>query len=633
MMDAYLEEANGNANDVYDRLSDYELELIDTELFRVSGNDPASMRYYLENYHVINTKGEDEPPALQTIYPFKESQEILWADFEYCIANKIPVWWILLKARQVGWSTMIQAMIFYRTIFNRLMSSLVIADEKVRSGWIFDMSRLAYDSLPFWMRPEIQYEVKNDHIKFDRKDPGERQRHPGLRSTLYCDAANKPTGSSRGFTLHCLHASEISRYSNPKILSSDIIPAVPRNNPLTIACLEGTAEGRNYFYKDLWDSAMKGRSKRWRPIFTAWWQEKTYFLPFANKDEADAFVPSDDEMDLILKIKDEYQYTLSPEQLNWRRDLAQFYEDTEKDADKVEQEYPSYPESAFRISGTCFFPKKKLFMIEKRDVRKPIWSGFLKPIRNADGKEVPEFTRHADHKEAPLWIWDFPKKNEIYYLAADPGHGVEGADFSAVSVWLIPKAPLEPYYQVAEFQGTISPTDFAKLVAMLGEYYNWCELAPECNTITTVITDLINVHQYPKIYRWRRHDKLKGRYTNYLGWETNQKSRNYMMDRFRSLLVQGLLRIKSSRLIDECFSFVDDETGRYESSDKTHDDCLFAAMICVACMLDFDPSLVSSTAPNEDKSAEGKPKSDFQNSDYSEEDHELATAANSFDCL
>jgi len=622
-MDAMLEETDGDISLVYDSLTPGDISALDTELKRVSGNDPVSMRYYLENYHLINTKGENEPPRLQTLSPFKESQEIIWQDFIYCIDNKIPVWWILLKARQVGWSTLIQAMIFYRTIFNPNMTSLVIADERVRSGWIFDMSRLAYDYLPYWMRPEMQYEVKGDHVKFDRKDSEERRRNPGLRSTLYCDAANKPSGSSRGMTLHCLHASEISRYNNPRIISSDIIPTVPRNNPLTIACLEGTAEGRNYFYKDMWESAMSGRSKRWRPLFTAWWQEKTYFLMFRDEAEKAAFIPNEEERTLISKIQDEYNYPLSMEQLNWRRDLGQFFEDTEKDFDKVEQEYPSFPESAFRISGLCFFPKKRLMIIEKRDVRKPIWQGELKAIKR-DGKEIKQFVRFVDPEEAYLWVWEFPKTGDIYYLGADPGHGVEGKDYSAISIWRIPKHPLEPYSQVAEVQGFINPTEFSKLIAMLGEYYNNCEVSPECNTITTVITDLLHVHEYPQIYRWRRHDKTKGKFTNYFGWETNRKSRNYMMDRFRSLMLQDKIIIKSRRLIDECYSFVDDDTGRFESSEDTNDDCLFSAMICVTCMLDFDPTLVAPLSINQEgeDSDSSKPKGEHHNTDYSLFDEE-----------
>lgn len=613
ILDEHLEECGGDIKKAVSTFKTYHLELITPEIDKVADNSPAAIRYYLENYHVINTKGEGEPPRLQSLCPFKESQEILWADFEYCIANKIPVFWILLKARQVGWSTLVQAMVFYRTIFNRLIKSLVIADEKVRAGSIFSMSRLAYDNLPYWMQPEIQYETKDDQIKFDRKDKDERMRNPGLNSTLYCDAANKPSGSSRGMTLHCMHASEVSRYNDPSILSSDIFPAIPKNNPLTVACLEGTAEGRKYFYRDMWEAALKGRDKRWRPIFTGWWQEKTYFLPFRSDKERKEFIFNEDELDLQKKVEDEFGYTINPEQMNWRRAEGQAYEAIEGDFDKVEQEYPSYPESAFRTSGKLFFPKKRLNAIEKRYVRKPFWYGEIEPAME-DGKEIKRMIKYQDMYDSGLWVWEMPEVGQIYYLGADPGHGIPDADRSAICIWKIPRHPLHPYVQVAEYQGYADPTKFAKMISMLGNFYNECEIAPECNTITQVIADLLNIHSYPSIYRWRRNDKLKGRFTNYFGWETNVKSRNYIMSRFRTTMNQDLIVIRSSRLIEECFDFVDDGTGRFESSDQAWDDTLFSAMIALSCAMDFDPSLVAQAQIPKEKS-----NKDYQNTDYAPE--------------
>jgi hypothetical protein len=200
---------DGDVKMCWDNLLPEESETLNMELTRIHGNDPASVRYYLENYHVIATKGDEYgPPELMTLYPFWESQEILWEDVELSWEEKIPIKWILLKARQIGWSTMVQAMIFYRTVFNELTNSLVIADERIRSSHIFDMSRLAYDCLPWWLRPEIQYEVHGEFMRFDRRDKRERLERPGLRSNFFVDSANKPTGSSRGFTLQNGHLTD-----------------------------------------------------------------------------------------------------------------------------------------------------------------------------------------------------------------------------------------------------------------------------------------------------------------------------------------------------------------------------------------------------------------------------------------
>src|SRR5712672_4061937 len=80
-------------------------------------------RYYLENYHVIQT--EDE--GFKTLYPFWDSQEIFYSEImEIVIAGK-PVKVLVLKARQLGLSTISEGLIFHRTIFNRAINSLIVA--------------------------------------------------------------------------------------------------------------------------------------------------------------------------------------------------------------------------------------------------------------------------------------------------------------------------------------------------------------------------------------------------------------------------------------------------------------------------------------------------------------------------
>ncbi len=86
------------------------------------------------------------------------------------------------------------------------------------------------------------------------------------------------------------------------------------------------------------------------------------------------------------------------------------------------------------------------------------------------------------------------------------------------------------------------------------------------------------------------------------------------MSRFRTTINQDLIIIRSSRLLDECFDFVDDGTGRFESSDDSWDDSLFSAMIGLSCAMDFDPSLVAQQQIPKEKS-----EKDYQNSDYAPE--------------
>jgi hypothetical protein len=629
-MDRRLALAKGNVGTALANLTPDERRTVQTELAKVSGWGPDSVRYFLENYFVINTKGEDwEPNQLQTISPFKEPQEIFWADFEYCWSNKIPTRWILLKARQIGWSTLVQATLFQRVIFNKNFKALVMADELVRSNSIFDMSLLAYNNLPYWMRPEMQYANRGKGIfKFDRKDEELRSIRPGLNSEFTVDAGNKPQGSSRGMTLHSAHISEFGLFRNPRIVTSDILPAIPKRNPLVVCVIEGTAnEGFNQAYQDMWDMAQRGKGL-FRPLFAAWWAEKTYSKPL----HGELFEFSKEETELAVKVKEEYGHVVRPEQMAWYREQADQFEATEGDRDRMEQEFPSYPRSAFRSAGLCFFPRKKLSHIEVRDVRKPAWFGDM-TFTEEEGKAVPTLVKYPKEMmgEAPLWIWGFPKSSELFYLASDPAQGIPGKDFGGIQVMRVPKKPGERIEQVAEYQGYADPRTLAKIVVALATTYNMAEVAPEANAMTAHLEYIIHVAQYPKIYRWRRADKVTGHWTNFLGWDTNHKSRNDIMSLFRSLLIEDTMLIHSSRLMKECQTFIDDGTGRYEANpDKGfHDDILISAMICTYCLFHMDPNLfrvVDAEPPRND----GRSK---QNTDWSLFDEETATATNDFALL
>lgn len=633
-LDHRLISCNGDVALLKSRLTLDEQESIDVELHRASSPDPASGRYFLENYFVINTKGESAAQELQTMYPFKESQEVLWDDFEFCWKNKLMTWWIMLKARQIGWSTVIQGLLFQRVIFNRLMKILVIADEWNRTNNILGMSILAYNNLPFWMRPEVQYANRGKGIwHFDRKDDEARIVNPGLNSTLYSDAANKPSGSSRGFTLHGAHMSEFGLFRNPRIVTSDIIPALAKGNPLVISVVEGTAdEGHNAAYKRMWEEAMKGKGM-FRPLFAGWWKEKTYCKPFPLQVEEEEFLFSPEETDLAKKVKDEFGHAITKEQMSWYRQQADQFEATEDDRDRMEQEYPSYPRSAFRSSGKCAFNRKRLTQIEISDVRSPIWFGDL-TFKVEGAKETPVFdrwgpTRRPDgsidrtgQARAPLWIWEWPNSKDLYYGASDPSQGIPGRDNSAAAIWRVPKRLGERIRQCLEYQGYANPATLAKIMVTMGKFYNKCEISPEANIMTEHLQNIIHIHKYPNLYRWRRQDKITNHWTTYFGWETNHKSREDLIARFGALMLDNQLEIKSQRLLDECNLFIDDGSGRFEAAGGTHDDTLFASLICVYCLREFllglDPSLLATA---EEPPLENT-KKDFSNTDYSLEDKE-----------
>jgi hypothetical protein len=156
-------------------------------------------------------------------------------------------------------------------------------------------------------------------------------------------------------------------------------------------------------------------------------------------------------------------------------------------------------------------------------------------------------------------------------------------------------------------------------------------MAPECNNMTEHIGNILHIHKYPKLYRWRRQDKTKGRMTNFFGWDTGtHKHREDLINRFKSLMMDDSLEIRSSRLHNECLSFVQkDDAVRFEATGGEHDDALFAAMICCYCLMELDPRLYQ-VLDNEQIPVPGMGK---HNTDFSEYDNEVVGGVASYQML
>src|SRR5215472_4491273 len=149
LLDYFFEKSKRNPIAAYSDMPDYCRKFADDELARCAV-DP---RYYLENYHVINSKIE----GFKTLAPFWDSQEVYWDSIEvYLLTPTGQLKVVVLKARQLGISTVTEGLNFWKTIFSEGCNSLVVAQEQGQADYLFQMCRTAYDYLPWWLRPEVR---------------------------------------------------------------------------------------------------------------------------------------------------------------------------------------------------------------------------------------------------------------------------------------------------------------------------------------------------------------------------------------------------------------------------------------------------------------------------------------------
>ena len=618
-------QAGNDLRRAWSTLTSFESEFINTEIQKCT-----DFRYYAENYHVIGS--EDE--GFKTLWPFWDSQEIFYEKILSLQQKNKPAKVIVLKARQLGLSTVSQALIFHKTIYREGCHTLVVAQDPGQADYLFGMARTAYDSLPWWMRPEARYEAKGRYLVFDRKDPMERLVNPGLKSEIFVEASNKMSGVAVGRTIHAAHLSEISNWPNDEVLAEEIFPTMNASDELAI--MESTARGRKNFWHRFWEKSWKGETS-WTPVFIEFFRVKKYSTPIP-KDVI--FKETKEEIGIREKVLKNTGIKVTEEQFYWRRNKMREFSALQGNEWKFYQEYPqsSWIE-AFQGSGICAFNRKKLQTILETQCVCPFWYGEidleikgekrkpkLKLVELYDKDSKGRFCNRKEDVLLPdqtgfggrLRVWEIPEEGESYYIGADVAHGVQGGDFSVVQVIRIGHA-MEPDVQVAEWRGWMNPGPFGHVVCAMGYWYNEAQISIECNDVGQATNaEVMRIIQYENLFRWKHYDKVKNFITDFFGWFTSSKTRPLIISKFREYMDDNMIVIRSEDLIDECFDFSSaDVGGRFEGQD-TNDDLVMAFQICLFCAHDSEWGTQASMAPKKTpEEIQSLKRRDFANSDYS----------------
>lgn len=367
-------------------------EQIHSEEARLMGENPFNLVRY--GFLTIKTKSK----GMQKLYPNTVQAKFIDTIEKLFFSGK-PVRILVLKARQMGISTIIEAMIYAFTSRMKGINSFVIADDLEGANYIFEMQKMYQEYLDKHLKPRIKHSNEKK-LAFS-----------GLQSQILIDTAdNKNIG--RKFTIQFSHLSECSRYTRPlpEILSG-LGHAVP-NSAGTMVFLETTANGYEEFY-DLWISALNGKSD-WIPLFYAWHEFPEYQLPLEGGklypiDNVRFATPLEKENFLMDEQVITKRYGLTQEQLNWRRwDLVN---NCSGDINKFNEDNPSCvsgdtmvstnPTGIFEIQDTKI--NDKITHLHKNGIRNTVI------LRTKSGRILTVTNEHHIH----LPIGEFKKVGEL----------------------------------------------------------------------------------------------------------------------------------------------------------------------------------------------------------------------------
>lgn len=451
-----------------------------------------------------------------------------------------PVRFVILKARQMGISTVIEALIFWYTATHKNQSATIVAhlDDAARN--IYEMFRRYYDnSLPMF-QPKLKYNTKKD-LTFEVLGS----------QIMTASAESKEVGRSR--TNQIIHGSEIAFWSNGQELVAGLLQTVPmRAN--TMILFESTANGIGGYFYETWQAAKSGDSS-FKPVFYAWYDADEYRItPPAN------YVPTGRGREVMDK------YKLSADQAYWyETKLREFG----NDYDRMRQEYPSNDMEAFIASGRPRFDINKLLEYEQRAVK----GEFILLSQNDKGDWLTEPV-----EKSPLQIWKYPERLGQYVIGGDVAEGLEHGDYSVLTV--IEKRNMEV---VARWRGHCDPDVLGDLADQLGNYYNKALIGIEINNHGLTTTQRLKDTKYPNLYnREVGYDKdLYMLPAATLGWKTDLKTKPLMIDYLAQAIREQSLIDHDMTFIREAMTYVVDENGRTNAQEGCFDDVVISTAIAL----------------------------------------------------
>ncbi|MBE6649381.1 MAG: DNA packaging protein [Ruminococcaceae bacterium] len=505
--------------------------------------NPKNAGQYIERFLKIKTK-DNKIKNLKLNQSQKKLYETVKREHE---AGK-PVRIIILKARQMGFSTATEALIFHSTVTRENVNSQITAHTGESTSNLFNMSKLFYDELPPIMKPLLKASNAKELIfENPTKNQNEKKILPGLRSKIKCTTANA-SGVGRSDTLTNLHISEYAFWEGDKRSTlTGLMQAVP-NLKGTMVIIESTANGYDDF-KRLWDSAVSGESD-FVPLFFPWFEMKEYRM------KASDIILTEEEKEL------KKAFCLDDEQIAWRRWCIK--NNCGGDVRKFREEYPSTPEEAFIMTGECVFDKEELLKNISR-MKEPLDVGRFE--YSYDGMKITDF-HFSKENSGEIKIYEHPKKGVPYVIGGDTSGN--GSDRFAGQV--IDNVTGK---QVAVLCHKYDEDMYARQMYCLGMYYNKALIGIETNFSTYPVRELERLG-YPKQYVRESVDNYTHSVKKSYGFVTNSKTRPLLIASLVSAVRDAPENVTDRATAGEMLTFVYNESRRPEAAGGAHDDLVMA---------------------------------------------------------
>lgn len=419
---------------------------------------------------------------------------------------------LILKARQLGISWVVCGYVLWLCLFRTNQTALLLSKGKGEAKELVDRVQKLYDRLPGELRALLPDQVKDN--------TGELKWANGSR--IMSLAATR--GAGRTYTAQIAVLDELDHMTWGREVYTSVYPVVEAGGQLV--CLS-TANGAGNLMHTLWDQARAGRNA-FRRVFLPWWARPGRDAAWYGRTVANAHDPR-----------------------------------------VVRQEYPANDVEAFLATGHVRFEPEWVaaqLPHARRAPRPPrSWGPAMKVRRGWDGLDPGLLP--ALESVPGLAVWEEPRQNRRYLIAADVAEGLEGGD--ADSAVVLDADTLE---EVADLHGRWEPKDFARYLMALSEPYDaW--VWPERNNHGHAVLASMALAFFPRV--GVGHDGRPG-------WHTTPKTKPAGVDLLAEHLKEGTVTVRSAATLGEMQVYKRLAGGRLGGAQGFHDDRVMKWVVAVS---------------------------------------------------
>lgn len=471
---------------------------------------------------------------------------------------------IILKSRQLGFTTFIDLWLLDEILFNTNREALVVAHKVEDAKEIFDRK------IDFAIR-NMAEEVKSAFFRLQRNSAKKIQVIIDYGEQAGSTSAIQVSSSGRSGTYMYVHISEFAKMcvqypKNAAEVETGTFPAVPFDGFIFI---ESTAEGMAGRFYEMFQENWRTREKV-SPM-----KSRVMFLPhFYNWQY--------DDMEMT-KISSNIPVTeMEPGEIDWveyqrehgltDKEITYYYMkwmQLGKNINKLRQEFPTTPEEAFLSTGQTYFPTTKVMTLMANVV-----AGIRGELITNDSGN-PEFQPVSS---GYLEVFEKPVQGERYVIGGDTSEGLAHGDYQVLTV-----LSAKTKKCVALYMSNVPPDELADYAYQLGKYYNWALIAIEVNKDGLWVNDALEKKGYVNLYYRKSFDDITQKVTKFYGWKTTSASRNFALPALRTVFL-AMNEGFPKALLGEMITFVRNEKGKAEAMAGKHDDVIMATAIGYAVL-------------------------------------------------